>query len=47
MTQVFEDREIRQVYLQEIKRILRISEKKAKQLFNTVKKQVEEQKGTG
>ena len=47
LTQVFEEREIRQVYLQEIKRILRISEKKAKQLFNTVKKQVEEQKGTG
>ncbi len=47
LMQVFEEREVRQVYLQEIKRILRISEKKAIRIYNAVKKQIEEQKGTG
>ena len=47
LTQVFEESEIRKVYLQELMRILKISERKAKKIYDIVKKQVEEQKGTG
>ncbi len=47
LTQVFEESEIRQVYLQELMRTLKISERKAKKIYGIVKKQVEEQKGTG
>ena len=46
-TQVFEESEIRKVYLQELMRTLKISERKAKKIYGIVKKQVEEQKGTG
>ena len=45
LTQVFEESEIRKVYLQELMRTLKISERKAKTIYG--KKQVEEQKGTG
>ena len=47
LTQVFEESEIRKVYLQELMRTLKISERKAKKIYGIVKKQVEEQKGTG
>lgn len=47
LTQVFEESEIRKVYLQELMRTLKISERKAKTIYGIVKKQVEEQKGTG